>query len=91
MEHKPENGQAGVEVTPEMIEAGKAVVDHWMAETDDGSGPSLYCLGELVKDVFDAMSQRSPYSFMKVSKSRPICCIFSASLTNSEAVHSRSL
>ncbi len=26
MEHKPENGQAGVEVTPKMIEAGLRVI-----------------------------------------------------------------
>ncbi len=26
MEHKPENGQAGAEVTPEMVEAGTAAL-----------------------------------------------------------------
>ena len=59
-------------VDPQKLAA--AAQEEWMVETDDGSGPSFYCLGELVSDVFDAMFQRSPYWFMKVSNSRPICC-----------------
>ncbi len=34
MEHKPENGQAGVEVSPMMIEAGANVLLEWDVETE---------------------------------------------------------
>ena len=48
MEHKPENGQAGVEVTPEMIEAG---VDILMRFDWGWSDPNAYAA-----DIYRAMA-----------------------------------
>jgi hypothetical protein len=53
MKSKPENGQAGAEVTPEMVEAGTEVIYQSV------SGPELYgaqTVEDVAKKVFEAMS-----------------------------------
>ena len=51
MEHKPENGQAGVEVTPEMVQAGLAELATFDPDSDLGS--------QLVTQIFLAMIRTS--------------------------------
>ncbi len=51
MKHKLDKGQAGVEVTPEMIEAGVRVYEDWVP----GDFSYQYTEPELVRGVFLAM------------------------------------
>ena len=53
-EESPENGQAGVEVTPEMIKAGTHELFSFDPEIDSGS--------EFVKRVFLAMTAAHAHS-----------------------------
>ena len=54
MEHKPETGQAGVEVTPEMIEAGVKVLDDSGRLISDARGGDRI----LIEEIFRAMQAR---------------------------------
>ena len=53
-------GQAGIEVTPAMVDAGKAVYDRWEPEfvwgADEYGGASDYARRELVAAVYRAMA-----------------------------------
>lgn len=55
-------GQAGIEVTPAMVDAGKAVYDRWEPEfvwgVDEYGGASDYARRELVEAVYRAMVGR---------------------------------
>ena len=57
MGHKPENGQAGVEITPEMIEAGGAILQREIP----GAAPAGRCQS-IAEDVFMAMIDLAPRS-----------------------------
>ena len=58
MKHKPQNGQAGVDVTPEMIESGVSVFDSWEPDHifDGQGGVAEYAKRELVEALFCTMS-----------------------------------
>ena len=69
MEHKPENGQAGVEVTPEMVRAGLEYL--WDSGYSDYTSESHRLLIEgIVKRVFRAggFSVRTRRGHIQVSR-----------------------
>ena len=54
MKHKPENGQAGVEVTADMIEAGTGeLLGFFLEDIFDTPGP-------IVADIYRAMLRLAP-------------------------------
>lgn len=59
MEHKPENGQAGVEITPAMVEAA----DEWLEDNrgiiEEGGTGDLYNLVAKVLRVLPACKNRT--------------------------------
>ena len=93
MKHKPENVQAGAEVTPievspEMIEAGRRVFDDWMVAWNywEGGFPGDAVVDDMIASILACTFASSPVSDKNSVNRREVASMLLAEASKSATV-----